>query len=148
MNVPWQVFFSIHITKVNLNKPLPYPITAAHATEITISLNRVSNLQRNSGCNLPHPIFQTILTETVRHEIIFVNQLQKIVVTYVDGQEAQASWKKPAFSFWKWCEKTYKVVFTAETSSNYTCIVRMAGFFFRRHRLVMGFCTIFISNCS
>lgn len=147
MNVPWQVFFSIHITKVNLNKPLPYPITAAHATEITISLNRVSNLQRNSGCNLPHPIFQTILTETVRHEIIFVNQLQKIVVTYVDGQEAQASWKTCIlFLEVMWedvqgcvcCRDVFKLNLHSENGR----------VFFRRDSLVMGFCTIFISNCS
>lgn len=72
-NAFWQVFFSIHITKVNLNKPLSSPIRAAPAAQITPPTKQVSNLQWNGGCKLPHPIFRIISIVTERHKIIYRN---------------------------------------------------------------------------
>lgn len=71
-NAFWQVFFSIHITKANLNKPLSSPIRAARATAFLLA-KQVSNPQWNTACKLPHPIFQTILIVTERHKITYRN---------------------------------------------------------------------------
>ena len=90
-NAFWQVFFSIRITKVNLNKLLSSPIRAAPATQISPPLNRSPILNEIAHVNYPIPFskqYRLWQKGTRSYTGTFVHQLQKTDLTYDDGREA------------------------------------------------------------